>query len=79
MARAARTDALPALFVAAAADARAAVSPPTDMTAAFESLLAAYKTPKREPRAWMRELTATTDFREIIDLVIAGIGQLFRR
>ena len=57
---------------------RAAPAPP-DMAVAFESLLAAYKSPTPDSSAWLREVSAMTPSRDVIDLVVAGIGQLFRR
>lgn len=67
-----------ALAALSDADRQRTAPTPTDMAAAFESLLAASKSPKREARTWMQEVTPTTS-REVVDLVIAGIGQLFRR
>lgn len=68
-----------ALAALSDAERKRTAPPPTDMAAAFESLLAAYKTPKQESSVWMRDVTAATHSREVVDLVVAGIGQLFRR
>ncbi len=68
-----------ALAALSEAEQRRTAPPPTDMAKAFESLLAAYKTPKQESSVWMREVSATSDSRDVVDLVVAGIGQLFKR
>lgn len=68
-----------ALAALSEAEHRRTAPPPANMAAAFESLLAAYKTPKHESSVWMREATAATNSRDVVDLVAAGIGQLFRR
>ncbi len=68
-----------ALAALSEAEHKRTAPPPTDMAVAFESLLAAYKTPKHEPSAWMREVSATANARDVVDLVAAGIGLLFRR
>ena len=53
--------------------------PPPDMAVAFEQLLSAYKTPKQERSLWTRDVSASADTRDVADLVVAGIAQLFRR
>jgi len=48
-----------------------------EVAAAFESILASYRSPARE-NVWLRSLS-TSASSEVIDLVVAGIGKLFVR
>lgn len=68
-----------ALAALSDAEHKRAAPPPSEIAAAFDSLLAAHRTPREEGGAWMRTVSATAPSNDVIDLVITGIGQLFRR
>ncbi len=68
-----------ALATLSRAEQQRTAPPPPNMAAAFEALLATHRIERTESSVWMREVSAAGSSRDVLDLVVLGIGQLFRR